>query len=102
MWLRRAPVLGPHVIRNRLGFDVLVLVVVRVRVVGGPNVLHAVDAAALEAAFDGALAGHLFVGGKAASQRGVFVLEKGREEGRKEREGREVRLDWWGKVPCCA
>ena len=36
--------------------------VVGVRVVGRSDVFHAVDAAALGAAFDGAVAGHLFVG----------------------------------------
>ena len=60
--LRRPPILGPHVIRKRLGLlvsVVLVAVVVRVRVVGRANVFHAVDAAAFGAAFDGAFAGHL-------------------------------------------
>ena len=37
----------------------VLVVVVGVRVVGRANVLHAVDAAALGAAFDGAGAGHL-------------------------------------------
>ena len=67
MRLRRPPVLGPHVIGKRLWFlvsvrRVAVLVVVRVvRVVRRADVLHAVDAAAFGAAFDGAVAGHLFV-----------------------------------------
>ena len=63
--LRRPPVLWPHEIRHRLWLLVIVrrvavlVVVVGVRVVGRANVLHAVDAAALGAAFDGAGAGHL-------------------------------------------
>lgn len=67
MRLRRAPILGPHIIRKRLGLLVIVrpvavllaVAVVRVRVVGRADVLHAVDAAALGAAFDGAVAGHI-------------------------------------------
>lgn len=67
MRLRRAPILGSHKIRKRLGLDVIVravavlfaVTVVRVGVVGRPDVLHAVDAAAFGAAFDGAVAGHL-------------------------------------------
>ena len=67
MRLRRAPILGSHKIRKRLGLDVIVravavlfaVPVVRVGVVGRPDVLHTVDAAAFGAAFDGAVAGHL-------------------------------------------
>ena len=64
MRLRRPPILWPHKIRKRLRLLVVVravavLLVVRVRVVRRADVLHAVDAAALGAAFDGAAAGHL-------------------------------------------
>ena len=64
MRLRRPPVLGPHIIRKRLRLLVtmrrVAVPAVRVRVVGGADVLHAVDAAAFGAAFDGAVAVHLF------------------------------------------
>lgn len=64
MRLRRPPILWPHKIRKRLRLLVVVravavLLVVRVRVVRRADVLHAVDAAALGAAFDGAAAGHI-------------------------------------------
>lgn len=86
--LRRPLVLGPHEIRHRLRFLVVVrrvAVVVGVRVVGGPDVLHAVDAAALGAAFDGAGAGHL---------RGFCWLSVSGEGGLY----RECQLVGWGKM----
>lgn len=66
-WQRVPLVLGPHEVDKRLGLLVVVrrvavvVVVVRVRVVGRADVLHAVDAAALGAAFHGAGAGHLVI-----------------------------------------
>ena len=63
MRLRRPPILGPHVVGKRLWFLVAMVLfavaVMRVRVVGRPDVLHAVDGAAFGAAFDGAVARHL-------------------------------------------
>ena len=66
--LRRPPVLRPHVVRHRLRLLVSMMVVVRVRVVGRSDVFHAVNAATLVAACDGAVAGHLFVGEGVVSQ----------------------------------
>ena len=74
MRLRRPLVLGPHEVGKRLRLLVVVrrvavVVVVRVRVVGRSDVLHAVDAAAFAAAFDGAGAGHLVVRAEVVCQR---------------------------------
>ena len=79
MRLRRPPILGPDEVGERLGLLVVVravgvllaVAVVRVRVVGRADVLHAVDAAALRAALDGAVAGHLFGGWGWVSERAL-------------------------------
>ena len=72
MRLRRPSILGPHEIRKRLRFLILMMRVVamlftvsvmRVRVVGRADVFHAVGATAFRAALDGAFAGHLLLGG---------------------------------------
>lgn len=75
MRLRRPPILGPHEIRKRLWFLIIVCAVamlfavsvVGVRVVGRADVFHAVDATAFGAAFDGAVARHLLLRGEEVS-----------------------------------
>lgn len=53
------PVFGLDVVGESLGLLVSVVIVVAVAIVGGTDVLHLVNAAALGATFDRAFAGHL-------------------------------------------
>lgn len=68
MRLRRPPILRPHKIRESFRFLIpsvsvsMTVIIVSVRVVGGSDVFHAVDAAAFGAAFDGAGTGNLEMG----------------------------------------
>ena len=55
----------------------LAVAVVRVRVVGRSDVLHTVDAAAFGAAFDGAVAIHLFCERRGVSWLVVWKRERG-------------------------